>query len=39
MSDKEKFEHLISASAVHKNTIEELWKWYDFSGKKGVASF
>jgi len=39
MSGKEKFEHLISTSVCNKGVIEELWKWYDFSGKKGVASF
>jgi hypothetical protein len=22
-----------------KKVAEELWKWYDFSEKKGVASF
>jgi hypothetical protein len=34
-----KFKHLLSNAGCSKNAADELWKWYDPSNKKGVASF
>jgi hypothetical protein len=29
----------LEKNGYSENTIDELWKWYDSSAKKGVASF
>jgi hypothetical protein len=33
------FEALLQKEGYSERVIEEIWKWYDFSDKKGVASF
>ena len=33
------FRNLIVKRGYSEKVAEELWKWYDFSEKKGVASF
>jgi hypothetical protein len=33
------FKQLILSHGYSEKAAEELWKWYDFSEKKGVASF
>jgi len=33
------FVFLLRRNGYSKKTIEEIWKWYDFSEKKGVANF
>jgi hypothetical protein len=33
------FEAMLQKEDYSERVIEELWKWYDFSDKKGVASF
>jgi hypothetical protein len=39
MNGKEDFEQLLKNHGFSERTIKELWKWYDFSEKKGVASY
>jgi hypothetical protein len=39
MSPPEEFNKLLKKRGIPKKGIEELWKWYDTSEKKGVASF
>jgi hypothetical protein len=38
-SVKFSFRNLIVKCGFSEKVAEELWKWYDFSEKKGVASF
>ena len=33
------FKNLLLANGHSEKAADELWKWYDFSEKKGVASF
>jgi len=33
------FKNLITRRGYSEKVAEELWKWYDFSDRKGVASF
>jgi len=33
------FKTLLGSEGYSKKTISEIWKWYDFSKKKGAASF
>jgi hypothetical protein len=33
------FKNLIIKRGYSEKVADELWKWYDFSEKKGVASF
>jgi hypothetical protein len=33
------FRELIVKRGYSERAVDELWKWYDFSDKKGVASF
>jgi len=33
------FKRMINNKEYSEKTIEEIWKWYDYSKKKGVASF
>lgn len=33
------FRDLLFSTGCSERAVEELWKWYDFSKKKGVASF
>ena len=35
----ESFEKMLQKRGVSQQAIEELWKWFDYSEKKGVASF
>jgi hypothetical protein len=39
MITKRSFEHRLKRRGLSEKTIEKLWKWYDFSEKKGVASY
>jgi len=39
MTNKQRFQQLMAKSKCTTQAAEELWKWYDFSTKKGVASF
>jgi len=34
-----KFKHLLFSAGCSEKAADELWKWYDPSEKKGVASF
>jgi hypothetical protein len=33
------FKNLLFANGYSTKLADELWKWYDFSEKKGVASY
>jgi hypothetical protein len=33
------FESLLVSYGYSEKVADELWKWYDFSEKKGVASY
>jgi len=33
------FKQMLKNKGYSEEAIEKLWKWYDFSEKKGVASF
>jgi hypothetical protein len=33
------FKQLLFSYGYSEKVVEELWKWYDFSDKKGVASY
>ncbi|HLC00978.1 MAG TPA: hypothetical protein VJL33_06650 [Candidatus Bathyarchaeia archaeon] len=33
------FKNLITRRGYSERVADELWKWYNFSEKKGVASF
>jgi hypothetical protein len=33
------FKKLLLSHGYSEKVVEEIWKWYDFSEKKGVASF
>jgi hypothetical protein len=33
------FVFLLRLNGYSKKTIEEIWKWYDFSEKKGAANW
>jgi hypothetical protein len=33
------FKDLLLSVGCSEKAVDELWKWYDFSNKKGVASF
>jgi len=39
MNSKKDFKLALKNRGFSEDSIEELWKWYDFSKKKGVASF
>jgi hypothetical protein len=39
MITKRSFEHRLKRRGLSEKAIEKLWKWYDFSEKKGVASY
>ena len=39
MKEKDDFEHLLKHHGFSEKPIKELWKWYDPSEKKGVASY
>jgi hypothetical protein len=39
MKAKNSFDILLKQRGYSKKAIDELWKWYDHSEKKGVASF
>ncbi len=36
---KHTFKNLLLTYRYSKDLADKLWKWYDFSEKKGVASF
>ncbi|MBT0158452.1 hypothetical protein G4O51_00530 [Candidatus Bathyarchaeota archaeon A05DMB-2] len=36
---KRLFRQLLLSHGYSERVAEELWKWYDFSEKKGVASY
>jgi len=38
-NEKLQFKLLLINSGCTKKAMDELWKWYDSSEKKGVASF
>ena len=38
-SGKLGFRDLVVKRGYSERAVDELWKWYDFSEKKGVASF
>jgi len=33
------FRVLLKRNRYSKKAVEEIWKWYDYSEKKGAASF
>jgi hypothetical protein len=39
MKAKESFTILMKQRGYSEKAIEQLWKWYDHSEKKGVASY
>jgi len=39
MDPPENFCKLLKDQGYTKEAIEKMWKWYDYSEKKGVASF
>jgi len=39
MKAKKSFSELLKQRGYSEKAIEELWKWYDYSKKKGVASY
>jgi len=39
MSMNKSFEKMLQKRGVSQKAIKELWKWFDYSEKKGVASF
>jgi hypothetical protein len=39
MKTKRSFERRLKQRGLSEKAIGELWKWYDFSEKKGVASY
>ena len=39
MKEKNSFKLMLKQRGVSEVAIEELWKWFDYSEKKGVASF
>lgn len=36
---KRLFKQMLQSHGYSEKVAEELWKWYDYSDKKGVASF
>jgi hypothetical protein len=39
MKAKNSFNTLLKQRGYSEKAIEKLWKWYDYSEKKGVASY
>jgi hypothetical protein len=39
MNGKKSFNILLKQQGYSEKAVEELWKWYDFSERKGVASY
>lgn len=39
MDTFENFKKAMQNKGFSEKAIEEMWKWYDYSEKKGVASF
>jgi hypothetical protein len=39
MKAKNLFDVLLKQRGYSEKAIDKLWKWYDYSEKKGVASF
>ena len=39
MKPSKKFNQMLEKGGYSKKSIEQMWKWYDYSEKKGVASF
>jgi hypothetical protein len=39
MKAKNSFNVLLKQRGYSEKAIEKLWKWYDYSEKKGVASY
>jgi hypothetical protein len=41
LSEKEKksFKNLLASYGGKLKSVDELWKWYDFTEKTGIASF
>jgi hypothetical protein len=39
MKIKSSFERMLKQQGYSDKSIQELWKWYGFSEKRGVASY
>jgi hypothetical protein len=39
MKPIQSFKHSLKSQGYTEEAIEELWKWYDYSEKKGVTSY
>jgi hypothetical protein len=39
MKPTSSFRILLKRNGQSENAIKEVWKWYDFSERRGVASF
>jgi hypothetical protein len=39
MKPSRKFSQMLNEKGYSTKAIEEMWKWYDYSEKKGTASF
>jgi hypothetical protein len=38
MNPSKKFNQMLKERGYFEKAIEEMWKWYDYSEKKGIAS-
>jgi hypothetical protein len=39
MKPPKNFDEMLKKRGYPTEVVEEMWKWYDYSEKKGVASF
>lgn len=39
MKTSKNFSNMLEEKGYSTKAIEEMWKWYDYSEKKGVASY
>jgi hypothetical protein len=39
MKPNKTFKQLLKSQRYSKETIDKMWKWYDYAEKKGVASY
>jgi hypothetical protein len=39
MKTSKSFIQMLKNNGYYTKAIEEIWKWYDYSEKKGIASF
>ncbi len=39
MEPSQKFNQMMEKMGYSKDAIKKMWKWYDYSEKKGIASY